>query len=123
MSPYFLKIASIFVCVILIVGYFNRRRRNIHIPLMVSAFVIDMIIVLVIEFSRGVIQRVDAKMGPLMIVHIIISVTVIILYVGQIITGIKKTKGKPSGWHGKMGPTLIIVRLGNLITSFLVMQI
>lgn len=119
----YLEITSIFVCVLLVVGYLNRRQKKIHIPMMVSAFVIDMTIVLIIEFSRGAIDAAKSKMGPLMIVHICISVTVILLYITQIVSGIKKARGKPCGWHGHTGLMLLITRLGNLVTSFMVMQI
>lgn len=120
MDQYYLKAVSIFVCVLLVVGYFNRRKRKIHIPMMLSAFVIDMIIVLIIEFSRGAIKTAQAKMGPLMIIHIIISVSVILLYIGQIVSGIKKAKGGTCNWHGRTGLILLIARLGNLVTSFMV---
>ena len=91
--------------------------------MMVSAFVIDMIIVLIIELTRGAVDSAKAKMGTLMIVHICISVAVILLYIGQIISGIKKAKGKPGGWHGQTVLMLLITRLGNLVTSFMVMNI
>ncbi len=120
MDQYYLKAFSIFVCVLLIIGYFKRRQKKIHIPVMISAFVIDMIIVLIIEFSRGAIKTAQAKMGPLMIVHITISVIVVLLYFGQIVSGIKKAKGKTCNWHGRMGLTLLIFRLGNLVTSFMI---
>ncbi len=115
-----LKLISTFACVLIIVGYLNRSRRRVHIPLMASAFVIDMAIVLYIELARGVIDQVRARMGLLMIVHIILSSAVIALYIGQIVTGIKNARGLRSKWHAKAGLWLILTRVGNLITSFLV---
>lgn len=116
-----LKILSITACVLLLAGYLNRKRTRIHIPLVVSAFVIDMAIVAYIELSRGALDAASAKMGPLMIVHITLSVITILLYIGQIVTGIRKVRGKPSAWHGKGGRLLLLFRFGNLITSFMVM--
>ncbi len=115
-----LKILSITACALLVTGYLNRKRRGIHIPLVVSAFVIDMAIVLYIEISRGALEAAQAKMGPLMIVHITLSVITILLYFGQIVTGIRKLRGKPSAWHGVGGRLLLLFRFGNLVTSFLV---
>lgn len=117
-----LKCISIGVCVLLIVGYLNRRRKRVHIPLMATAFVIDMSIVLYIELSRGAIETAKAKMSTLMVVHICLSVTVILLYFGQIATGIRKARGGVSAWHGRAGLWLIAARLGNLVTSFIVTE-
>ncbi len=119
-----LHAASVLVCVLLILGVLARRRKRIHIPFMVAAIGIDVAIVAVIEFGPGLgaIASAEAKMGPLMIVHIAISVSVLVLYGVQVVTGIKKARGGSSRLHGKVMPWLLALRLGNLFTSFLVMQ-
>lgn len=116
-----LKLISMGVCVMLVVGYWNRRRKRVHIPLMASAFLIDLAVVLYIEITRDAIASAQAKMGPLMIIHICLSVTTLGLYVAQVVGGIKLARGKPCGWHRRTGLTLLVTRFGNLITSFLVM--
>ncbi len=115
-----LKLISIIVCLILVAGYLNRARRLVHIPLMAGAFLIDSGIVLYIELSRGAIETAGAKMSPLMVLHICISLAVLVLYVGQVITGIKNARGGISRWHAKAAIWLLVARFGNLITSFLV---
>jgi len=114
---------SIFVCIMLVVGVLNRRRKRVHIPLMVSAFLIDLGLVLYIELSRGAVAAAQAKMGPLMIVHISLSVATLALYVVQMVTGIQNARGKPpSRTHAKTWRWLLLARFGNLVTSFMVMQ-
>jgi hypothetical protein len=120
MTP--LKAISIGVCGLLVVGYANRRRRRVHIPLMVAAFVIDMAMVAYIELTRDAIATAKEKMSTMMIVHISVSVTVILLYLGQIFSGFRKACGSEGRWHGAAGRWLIITRLGNLVTSFIVTQ-
>ena len=117
-----LHTASALVCVLLIVGVLVRRRRKIHIPLMISAIAIDVTIVLIIEFGRGALQQAQAKMGPLMIVHIALSVAVLIGYGIQVFTGIKKLRNRPTRTHAAVMPLLLAVRLGNFITSLMVMN-
>ena len=119
-----LHAASILVCVLLTLGVLARRRKRRHIPFMVVAIAIDLAIVGVIEFGPGLgaIGSAKAKMGPLMIVHITMSVLVLVLYGIQVVTGIKKARGGTSRLHGKVMPWLLALRLGNLFTSFLVMQ-
>lgn len=115
-----LKLFSILACVALLVGYAYRRRPRVHVPLMVTAFVVDMAIVAYIEIDRDAIATAEAHMSPLMVVHIAISVAVILLYFGQIASGIRNVRGKRSRWHRLAGPSLILLRLGNLVTSFMV---
>ena len=50
------------------------------------------------------------------------SVLIVLLYVFQLITGIRMAKGRPSRIHGKTGYALLLLRIGNLVTSIIVMQ-
>lgn len=88
---------------------------------MVVAFIIDMSMVLYIELTRDAIKSAGEKMGALMIVHICMSLAVIVLYFWQIVTGIKKAKGQRNASHARAGVSLLLLRLGNLITSIMVM--
>ncbi|MBI4717261.1 MAG: hypothetical protein HY763_05615 [Planctomycetes bacterium] len=115
-----LKLISVLVCIALVVGYTLRRRPRVHIPLMLTAFVVDLALVLYLEITRDAIGIARQHLGPLMIVHIAISVAVLALYVGQIATGLRKVRGRPSAWHGRAGLVLLVARLANLVTSFLV---
>lgn len=116
-----LNILSIVVCVLLLLGYANRRRRVVHITIMVTALVVDLAMVLFLELTRGVIESLPGRtMTPLLAVHILISVVVLVLYTIQVVTGIKKARGGPGPLHGKMPLWVLLARFGNLITSFLV---
>ncbi len=118
LSP--LKIISIGVCVALVVGYIYRRRPRVHVPLMLAAFVVDLAMVVYIEVARDAIASAKAKMGMLMIVHILISVGVLVLYVVQVVSGLANLRGRRSRRHGPAGTSLLVLRLGNLLTSFMV---
>ena len=112
---------SIFVCVMLATGVLFRRRRRVHIPLMLTAFAIDLGIVLYLEIARHVIESlVDRPMTVLLVVHILLSVLVLVLYVVQVVTGIKKARGKPVAAHLKVAVVFMICRFGNLATSMMV---
>ncbi len=121
-----LKALSIFVFLMLLVGYAYRRRRNIHVPMMLSAFAIDMGMVAYIELNRKAIKTAqsivtsDAGPGPLMTFHIIMSIIVVLLYFWQIYTGIGKLRGKRNPSHPLTGITFLLLRFGNLVTSFMV---
>jgi hypothetical protein len=114
-----LKWLSILACLLILVGVACRRRR-IHVPLMLAALTIDLSIVAVIEFGRGAVESAKNRMGPLMAVHIAISVLVLVLYAVQIWTGIQNLRGRRSRWHRYSGVSFVVLRLGNLVTSFAV---
>ncbi|MHC4697757.1 MAG: hypothetical protein ACYTFA_13570 [Planctomycetota bacterium] len=117
------ELISCGIFVVLVIGVLNRGRKRVHIPLMVIAFVADMAMVLYIELTRQAIETAATQMTPLMGVHVLLSVIVIGLYVGQIVTGVKKARGRPHAWHGKAGIGFLLCRFGNLITSLMVTHV
>ncbi|MCH8268460.1 MAG: hypothetical protein IH846_13160, partial [Acidobacteria bacterium] len=48
-----LHIASTLVLVLIVAGLYNRRRPQWHLRFMLSAFVVDLMLVLYIEATRG----------------------------------------------------------------------
>jgi len=116
-----LKLLSVLVCVLLVVGVLNRRHRRVHIPMMFSAFLIDLGMVLYLEIRRGVVESIPGRpMTPLLIIHISISTLVLVLYGAQIYTGIQNAKGRRSAWHPKVAVAFLALRFGNLFTSFMI---
>jgi uncharacterized membrane protein YozB (DUF420 family) len=109
------------VCLILVIGVLNRRRKRIHIPLMLSAMAIDVGMVLYLEIRRGVVESIPQRpMTPLLVIHITISVLVLILYGVQVVTGYRNAKGRRSTWHPRIAALLLPLRFANLITSFMI---
>jgi len=117
-----LHYVSVGVCILLVAGISVRKNKHAHIPFMLSAFVIDVLMVLGIELNRHAIHTARTTHDRLLQIHIAISVLVVLLYVFQIVTGIKMAKGRPNRIHGKTGCTLVLLRFGNLVTSVMVMH-
>ncbi|MEK7732093.1 MAG: DUF420 domain-containing protein [Planctomycetota bacterium] len=121
LSSHPLKLLSVLVCLILVIGVLNRRRKRIHIPLMLSAMAIDVGMVLYLEIRRGVVESIPQRpMTPLLVIHITISVLVLILYGVQVVTGYRNAKGRRSTWHPRIAALLLPLRFANLITSFMI---
>ena len=121
LSTHPLKLLSVVVCAILVIGVLNRRRRRIHIPLMLTAMAIDVGMVLYLEVRRGVVESIPERpVTPLLVIHIIISVTVLILYGVQVVTGYRNAKGRRSVWHPLAAKLFLPLRFANLITSFMI---
>ena len=118
--PDLLRILNVLVFILLLIGFANRRQARIHVPIMVTSFVLDMLMLIYIEVTRHAIEQAVGETNLTMKVHIAASLVVVILYVGQIITGIRKKRGRSSRWHGKAGVVFLTARFVNLVTSFLV---
>ena len=120
----FLQYLSCFVCVILFVGFANRRKRCLHISMMVTALVIDLGMVLYLELGRGVVESIPGRtMSALLIFHICLSVVVLALYGVQVVSGVRKTKGRGSSVHRKVAYWFLAARVGNLLTSVAVSHV
>jgi hypothetical protein len=87
---------------------------------MLLAILTDLGIVIYIEVTRDAIASAKAKMGPLMVVHIFLSCSVLVMYGIQVITGIGNVRGRKRRLHTRTAPWLLAARFGNLLTSFLV---
>jgi uncharacterized membrane protein YozB (DUF420 family) len=116
-----LKFLSVGVVALLLYGFSQRRHPRIHIPVMLAAFIADMSLVAVIELSRHAIeQAIHPAPSMVLRIHIGLSVVTVLLYLIQIGTGWLRWKRGGMKFHAYTGWTLLVFRLGNLVTSFLI---
>jgi hypothetical protein len=118
---------STLVIFIISVGLLFRHRPKVHIPCMLTAFLIDISLVLYIELTRHAIETVGKVVQRplphgLLLFHVTMSVLVLVLYVVMFRLGFGLFKGKEAnrGIHRKLGYTFAVCRLANYITSFFV---
>ena len=116
--------------VVIAFGLWYRHRPKIHIPAMVTAFVVDLANVLWIEIyarSRGdgkgaVEQGIDSFTGDGRFIeqfHITVSTLCIVSYVVAIITGtILYRRNKGRGFHKLNACVFLLMRLASYVTSF-----
>lgn len=117
-----LKLLSFVVCLIILAGLYYRRNRRLHARLMMSAFIIDMALVLYIELTRKAVETAIGPMHPFVAFHVIVSVVVVVLYLVQIYLGFKMMR-KPAcspKLHGRIGMVFVVLRLANFVTSLFV---
>ncbi len=98
------------------------RRLGCHAACMVTAFVLDVGLVLYIELSRGAVDRVAHSISPLLWFHVAISTAALLLYVVQGYLGYRLYRGLAVSTmsHRWVGITFLVLRLGNYVTSFMV---
>lgn len=115
-------ILSTLVLVLIAVGLWKRKVNRIHIPAMLLAFAIDLGMVLWLEFNRLAVEQVVEGVSGLLAFHVVVSILVVFLYIGLIVSGYQLWKGKltqrnPHRW---MAAVFIVGRLINYVTAFFV---
>jgi len=63
-------VASTPVLLVLMAGILLRRRRRIHVPMMVAAFSLDLLTVLALEWNRGAVKKATSSPSPLLLFHV-----------------------------------------------------
>ena len=93
-----------------------------HYPLMLTAFALDIGMVLYIELAREAIKTATSGPPPLLMFHILISCLVIVCYLVQFYLGWRLYTGKStsSRAHLATGILFCVLRLTNYVTSFMI---
>jgi hypothetical protein len=110
------------VMVILFAGlYFRRKRPALHWKLMVTAFTIDLALLLYIEFTRQAIEGLPHA-SPLLWFHVSVSVAALICYLIMFVLGSRLLRGRAGVRiaHRNTGITFMTLRSLNFVTSFMV---
>lgn len=118
---------STIVLILIGLGLKFRYRPKVHIPLMMGAFLLDLVLLLYIEFSRHAIAEFQQELttpvhGGLLFFHVGVSLLTLIFYLIQIVTGIMLVQGQTSrrAWHRMVSYAFVVCRLANYVTSFMV---
>lgn len=112
---------SSLVLLILAAGFLNRFHRRPHIPLMSSAFTIDLGLLLYIEITRHAIEKVSRQPSGLLMLHVLISVLTLLGYVVMVCAGIMLLRRHR--WrrlHRHAAKVFLTLRALNYVTSYLV---
>lgn len=118
------QIYSGIVLFLIFVGFLLRRRRKIHIPIMIGSFVLDLISILYLELNRNVIFKAyDTISKELMQIHLFFAVVTLVGYGIAMVTGRKIAKGAPiSALHRINAFCFLTARTGVFITSFWILE-
>ncbi len=124
-------IFSTLVLFIIALGLRYRKQAKYHIPLMLGAFVIDLILVLVIEIQRQAVEKVAGEIAHgtnyFLIFHATISLLVLVFYLMLIYSGsklysnLRSAQAPPMALyarHKTLAKIFIVLRLINYATSF-----
>lgn len=114
---------STVVLLIIFTGlWFRKRKPQLHLRLMITAFTIDVLLVLYIEISRHAVEKVATHIQPLLWFHAGVSLAVLICYVVLILLGRPMLAGKfeTRTLHRTVGIAFVTLRVLNYVTSYMV---
>ncbi len=117
------------ILVLILVGVALHHRRLLHAQLMKLCFVLDMLLLIAVEFLRSkpsavgkAVETVSSGDNTVLFVHIFFSVCVLVLWVVQLVLGTKVMRGEAARLplHATMAKLFLLVRVGNVVTAFMV---
>lgn len=109
---------SLLILIFILLGLHQRRVKKNHILLMLTAFTLDVLLLLYVEVTREAIGTALKVPPPFVLFHIGVSVMTLIFYGIQIKTGIKMYKtGVLSPFHKRGAILFLVFRLSNFLTG------
>jgi cyanate permease len=121
-SSVIFQIQSAIILLLMYVGVYNRKNRNLHVKMMLGAIIWDVLLILQIELTRSAIAKASKVFtNPLLLkVHLFFAITSVVLYVVMGLTGKKLLNGDNSvrSRHKVLGWTTLFFRTMTFITSF-----
>ena len=113
---------SIIIYSLMIFGIMKRKNRKIHVPVMSAVLILDVLLILQIEFGRSAVEKATKVLvNPIILnIHVTFAVLSVVFYVLLVITGRKLLKGEQSirPRHRLFGWTAFALRTLTLLTSF-----
>ncbi len=124
MSQTVFQIQSTLIVLLMSLGIIKRKNRKLHVPIMLTAIVWDIILVLQIEFTRSAIAKASKAVenSTILNVHVALALTTVLFYFVMLHTGRKLLKGdsRIRSKHALIGKITYLLRLATYITSFFV---
>jgi uncharacterized membrane protein YozB (DUF420 family) len=122
METWLMQAQSLFIVLLMIVGIINRKRRNMHVKIMGTAIVWDVILILQIELNRSAILKASKAMtnSSALNIHVTIAVLTVVLYGFMIHSGRKilANQIELKKRHRMLGWTTLTMRILTFLTSF-----
>lgn len=100
------KIIATFSWLLFTLGLLRRKNKNIHIPLMLSAITLDVVVVVILEVTRNAVKTAsEFKLSALAQTHIFVSSIAMLHYPVLIFLGVQLYRGKygKKGLHRRLG--------------------
>ena len=122
MEAWLMQTQSICIVLLMTLGIFKRRQRQLHVKIMSLAMIWDILLILQIELSRSAILKASKAISNPMIlnIHVTLAVTTVILYGFMVYTGRALLSGRNEvrNKHKLLGYSTYFMRILTFVTSF-----
>ena len=113
---------SICILLLMIAGIILKRNRKLHVRIMSTAMIWDVILILQIELSRSAILKASKAATNAMIlnIHVSLAISTVVLYGFMVYTGRKLLAGDSQirNKHRILGYSTFLMRVLTFVTSF-----
>ena len=122
-----LNLCNVAIFGLILYGTAVHRNRSRHVKVMMGCFVLDLALLLAVEFGgsgsavgRAVNEVGDGRPSTMLVVHLIFAITALLLWFVQIYQGSKILKGDRSllPKHKMFAGIFLVCRFGNVATAF-----
>jgi hypothetical protein len=122
METWLMQGQSLCIVLLMIVGIYFRRSRQLHVKIMSMSMIWDVLLILQIELSRSAILKASKAMENALAlnIHVSIAVSTVILYAFMVHSGRKLLahQGNFRRRHKLLGWTTLFMRILTFVTSF-----
>lgn len=122
METWIMQLQSLGIVLLMTIGIAFKRKKSVHVKIMSSAMIWDVLLILQIELSRSAILKASkALTNPMALnIHVSIAVATVILYGFMVYTGKNLLNGKNEyrNRHKNLGFLTFSLRILTFITSF-----
>lgn len=118
------EIQSGIILTLITFGLFNRKNKALHIKIMLTAIIWDILLVLQIELNRGAIAKASKALSNTAIlnIHVALAVTCVLAYLFMIYSGrfLKLGENTYRKMHKRIGIFAYVLRILTFLTSFFI---
>lgn len=117
-----LNLANVAIFILILVGVIKHHNRRFHVRTMFLCFALDLALLLIVELRSQAVEAALKSTSMMLMVHIGFSLLMLVLWIWQIVVGVKILKGRMEllPRHASMAKVFLLARFGNLVTAFLV---
>ncbi len=123
-----LNYANLAIFLFICVGAVLHHRRDLHVKFMLTAFALDILLLLVVEFTDNAIAtayRSATEGGDgrvITLIHVAFAVGALLMWFVQIVVGrkiYKQGRSELMPRHAAGARLFLVLRLGNVVTAFM----
>lgn len=120
-----LHAANVAIFLFILVGAALHHKRQLHVKMMLTAFVLDLALLFAVELADGAVAQAYRSVGEgktIIMIHVAFAVSGLVMWIVQIHAGrkiYKQGRMELLPRHAKGARLFLFFRLGNVVTAFM----